>query len=235
MAGPTGRRPGRSSGRRHLSPSCNDIRHYNCGVPRTEGHEERCHIAAHRAATWPPRLRARRSTRHDALRHARQRGLARAGHGSALQEAASWRLTRHRPCHRPDASGSPPWAPPGAIGRSAYLHAPARHRDAQQWRRRRASERPHLHRPTTDNPARAIDLCTGKTPWRHVLAAGGQATPMTCEFNGRQHVVMMARWRHFMETPVGDAVIAYALPWGCVNFRTCKDLRWLANKAGART
>ena len=65
---------------------------------------------------------------------------------------------------------------------------------------------------TTDNLFRAIDLRTGDTLWQDVLPAGGQATPITYEAGGRQYVVIMAGGHHFMETPVGDEVIAYALP-----------------------
>ena len=32
------------------------------------------------------------------------------------------------------------------------------------------------------------------------------------EANGRQYLVIMAGGHHFMETPIGDEVIAYALP-----------------------
>jgi len=63
----------------------------------------------------------------------------------------------------------------------------------------------------TDNLIRAIDLRTGKTIWSDVLPAGGQATPMTYEMNGKQYVVIYAGGHHFMETPIGDEVIAYAL------------------------
>ncbi|AKM07690.1 membrane-bound PQQ-dependent dehydrogenase, glucose/quinate/shikimate family [Pelagerythrobacter marensis] len=65
---------------------------------------------------------------------------------------------------------------------------------------------------TTDNLFSAIDLRTGETVWQDVLPAGGQATPITYEANGRQYVVVMAGGHHFMETPVGDELIAYALP-----------------------
>jgi quinoprotein glucose dehydrogenase len=65
---------------------------------------------------------------------------------------------------------------------------------------------------TTDNLIRAIDIKTGKTLWQDVLPAGGQATPMTYEAGGRQYVVIMAGGHHFMETPIGDALVAYALP-----------------------
>ena len=64
----------------------------------------------------------------------------------------------------------------------------------------------------TDNLIRAIDLRTGKTLWEDTLPAGGQATPMTYEVNGKQYLVLYAGGHHFMETPVGDEVIAYALP-----------------------
>ena len=64
----------------------------------------------------------------------------------------------------------------------------------------------------TDNLIRAIDLRTGETIWKDVLPAGGQATPMTYEHEGRQYVVTMAGGHHFMQTPIGDALIAYALP-----------------------
>jgi len=64
----------------------------------------------------------------------------------------------------------------------------------------------------TDNLIRAIDIESGKTVWTAKLPAGGQATPMTYEENGRQYLVIMAGGHHFMETPVGDEVVAYALP-----------------------
>ncbi|MBO9622895.1 MAG: membrane-bound PQQ-dependent dehydrogenase, glucose/quinate/shikimate family [Sphingomonas sp.] len=64
----------------------------------------------------------------------------------------------------------------------------------------------------TDNLIRAIDLRTGRTVWKDVLPGGGQATPMTYEMNGRQYLVIYAGGHHFMETPVSDEVVAYALP-----------------------
>jgi quinoprotein glucose dehydrogenase len=64
----------------------------------------------------------------------------------------------------------------------------------------------------TDDLIRAIDLQTGKTLWSDVLPAGGQATPMTYEVAGRQYLVIMAGGHHFMETKIGDALVAYALP-----------------------
>jgi len=65
---------------------------------------------------------------------------------------------------------------------------------------------------TTDNMFRAIDTQTGKVLWQTELPAGGQANPITFEANGRQFVAITAGGHHFMKTPVGDYVIAWALP-----------------------
>jgi quinoprotein glucose dehydrogenase len=64
----------------------------------------------------------------------------------------------------------------------------------------------------TDDLIRAIDIETGKVVWQDGLPAGGQATPMTYEIKGRQYLVIMAGGHHFMETPVGDELVAYAIP-----------------------
>jgi quinoprotein glucose dehydrogenase len=64
----------------------------------------------------------------------------------------------------------------------------------------------------TDNLFRAIDIETGETLWSDVLPAGGQANPIAYEVDGRQYVMIAATGHHFMETPVGDWLIAYALP-----------------------
>lgn len=64
----------------------------------------------------------------------------------------------------------------------------------------------------TDDLIRAIDLRNGKTLWSVPLPAGGQATPIVYEQNGREYLVIFAGGHHFMETPMGDSVIAYALP-----------------------
>jgi quinoprotein glucose dehydrogenase len=64
----------------------------------------------------------------------------------------------------------------------------------------------------TDNLIRAIDIQTGKVVWKDQLPAGGQATPMAYEENGREYIGFMAGGHHFMHTPIGDYVLAYALP-----------------------
>ncbi|MET0438632.1 MAG: membrane-bound PQQ-dependent dehydrogenase, glucose/quinate/shikimate family [Devosia sp.] len=64
----------------------------------------------------------------------------------------------------------------------------------------------------TDDLFRAVDTATGEELWQVELPAGGQATPMTYEAGGKQIVVINAGGHDFMETPIGDYFIAYALP-----------------------
>lgn len=44
------------------------------------------------------------------------------------------------------------------------------------------------------------------------LPAGGQATPMTYEVNGKQYVVISAGGHGSFGTKMGDYIVAYALP-----------------------
>jgi quinoprotein glucose dehydrogenase len=64
----------------------------------------------------------------------------------------------------------------------------------------------------TDDLLRAIDERTGKVVWSVPLPAGGQATPIIYQQDGREYLAIFAGGHHFMETPMGDSVIAYALP-----------------------
>ncbi|WP_371929904.1 membrane-bound PQQ-dependent dehydrogenase, glucose/quinate/shikimate family [Bradyrhizobium sp. CCGUVB1N3] len=64
----------------------------------------------------------------------------------------------------------------------------------------------------TDDLIKAIDIKTGEIVWSDVLPAGGQATPIVYEQDGKEYVAIMAGGHHFMMTPPGDALIAYALP-----------------------
>jgi len=64
----------------------------------------------------------------------------------------------------------------------------------------------------TDGLIRAIDERSGKVIWSVPLPAGGQATPIVYQQDGREYLVIFAGGHHFMETPMGDSVIAYALP-----------------------
>ncbi|CAM2159190.1 quinoprotein glucose dehydrogenase (plasmid) [Pararobbsia alpina] len=65
---------------------------------------------------------------------------------------------------------------------------------------------------TADNYLRAFSTDTGKELWSARLPAGGQATPMTYEVNGKQYVVIAAGGHGSFGTKLGDYVIAYALP-----------------------
>jgi quinoprotein glucose dehydrogenase len=65
---------------------------------------------------------------------------------------------------------------------------------------------------TLDRYLRAFDTQTGKLLWEGRLPAGGQAAPMSYEAGGRQYVVIAAGGHSFMQTKLGDSVIAYALP-----------------------
>jgi quinoprotein glucose dehydrogenase len=64
----------------------------------------------------------------------------------------------------------------------------------------------------TDNYLRAFDIDTGRQLWRGRLPAGGQATPMSYQANGRQFVVIAAGGHGDLGTTRGDHVVAFALP-----------------------
>lgn len=63
-----------------------------------------------------------------------------------------------------------------------------------------------------DNYLRAFDAGTGDELWKGRLPAGGQATPMTYEWKGRQYVVIAAGGHSTSTTTLGDYVMAFALP-----------------------
>ena len=65
---------------------------------------------------------------------------------------------------------------------------------------------------TADNYLRAFSTETGEQLWQARLPAGGQATPMTYEANGKQYIVIAAGGHGSFGTKLGDYVIAYALP-----------------------
>jgi quinoprotein glucose dehydrogenase len=63
-----------------------------------------------------------------------------------------------------------------------------------------------------DNIIRAFDSQTGKELWQFELPAGGQATPITYTFKGKQYVVIAAGGHGKLGTKQGDSVLAFALP-----------------------
>ncbi len=65
---------------------------------------------------------------------------------------------------------------------------------------------------TMDRQFRAIDLATGRELWHAPLPFDGIATPMTYETGGRQFVVIAAGGHGKADMPIGDAVLAFALP-----------------------
>ncbi len=65
---------------------------------------------------------------------------------------------------------------------------------------------------TQDDYIRAINVTNGDELWKGRLPAGGQATPMTYEMNGKQYVVIMAGGHGSFGTKMGDSLVAYALP-----------------------
>jgi len=65
-----------------------------------------------------------------------------------------------------------------------------------------------------DNYFRAFNSKTGEVMWEYQLPAGGQATPMTYEANGKQYVVICAGGHGKFFTKLGDYVIAFALERG---------------------
>ncbi|PKQ04318.1 MAG: pyrroloquinoline quinone-dependent dehydrogenase, partial [Alphaproteobacteria bacterium HGW-Alphaproteobacteria-12] len=63
-----------------------------------------------------------------------------------------------------------------------------------------------------DDYLRAFDAQSGRELWKGRLPAGGQATPMSYAWKGRQYVVIAAGGQARVGTRPGDFVIAYALP-----------------------
>ena len=62
-----------------------------------------------------------------------------------------------------------------------------------------------------DDYLRAFDVSNGHELWRGRLPAGGQATPMTYEWEGRQFVVIYAGGNARLGTRLGDSLVAFAL------------------------
>ncbi len=65
---------------------------------------------------------------------------------------------------------------------------------------------------TLDDHIRAFDAKTGAELWKGDLPAGGQATPMTYMWKGRQYIVIAAGGHSKLDTTRGDQVVAFALP-----------------------
>ncbi len=64
---------------------------------------------------------------------------------------------------------------------------------------------------TLDGYLRAFNSDTGEMVWASKLPAGGQATPMTYQVDGKQYVVIAAGGHGNLGTKLGDYVVAFAL------------------------
>ncbi len=64
---------------------------------------------------------------------------------------------------------------------------------------------------TMDDYLRAIDVETGKELWKGRLPAGGQATPMSYVWKGRQYVVIAAGGHARIGSKLGDHIVAFTL------------------------
>ena len=65
---------------------------------------------------------------------------------------------------------------------------------------------------TMDQYLRAFDAATGRELWRGRLPGGGQATPMTYVWKGRQYVLIASGRHNKLGTRIADQVVAFALP-----------------------
>lgn len=67
---------------------------------------------------------------------------------------------------------------------------------------------------TQERAFRALAIADGRELWRTSLPAGGQANPMTYRSprTGRQYVLIAAGGHIMLQSPLGDQIIAYALP-----------------------
>jgi quinoprotein glucose dehydrogenase len=65
---------------------------------------------------------------------------------------------------------------------------------------------------TRDNHLRAFQTETGNLLWEQKLPAGGQATPMSYVYKGKQYILIAAGGHGKFETTPGDYLIAFALP-----------------------
>jgi quinoprotein glucose dehydrogenase len=66
---------------------------------------------------------------------------------------------------------------------------------------------------TSDGKFRALNVWTGDVLWEYDLPTPGAATPMSFQTkDGRQFVVIAAGGSILLQSPIGDALVAFALP-----------------------
>jgi quinoprotein glucose dehydrogenase len=64
---------------------------------------------------------------------------------------------------------------------------------------------------SSDGFLRAFKTATGELIWEQALPAGGQATPMTYQVEGKQYVVIAAGGHGKLGTKLGDYLVAFAI------------------------
>jgi quinoprotein glucose dehydrogenase len=69
-----------------------------------------------------------------------------------------------------------------------------------------------LRADARDNKIRAFDAVTGAELWQHALPFTGPAPAASYEVDGRQYIGVPATGGGKLETPTGDAYVAFALP-----------------------
>ena len=189
----------------------NDVPNYNRLVPRARANE----------LGWVPREEQKEDTGG-----AEGAGDPQIGTPYAIDVNAGWRVPyTHMPCTQPPyghiraidlASGKTLWDRPmgsaranGPFGLPTYM--PINIGTPNNGGPAVTAGGLVFIAAATDNLIRAIDIETGKTLWSDVLPAGGQATPTVYSVDGRQYVTIVATGHHFMQTPMGDYVVTYAL------------------------
>jgi quinoprotein glucose dehydrogenase len=99
-----------------------------------------------------------------------------------------------------------------------YMLDPGKHPDAKKWGSLNlggaitTAGNLVFVAATRDSYLRAFNSKTGELLWEYLLPAGGQATPMTYEANGKQYIVIAAGGHGKFLTKLGDHIVAFALP-----------------------
>ncbi|GAB3259448.1 quinoprotein glucose dehydrogenase [Larkinella harenae] len=123
---------------------------------------------------------------------------------------------------------APPWGTLAAINLKkgslawevplGFMYDPANYPDAKQWGAinlggaiATAGGLVFIS-ASVDGHFRAFKTADGSLQWEVPLPAGGQATPMTYQLNGKQYLVIAAGGHGKLGTKLGDYIVAYALP-----------------------
>jgi quinoprotein glucose dehydrogenase len=153
----------------------------------------------------------------------------RAGVGSGLMDGTPYVVvryplwtTRRIPCNPPpwgtlDAidvnSGTVRWQVPIGIMPAVSAHPHAARWGAISYGGPMVTGGRLVFAAGTPNPfLRAFNLATGKELWRGKLPVPAQSTPMTYSSGGKQFVVVAAGGSSQLGTPLGDSLVAFALP-----------------------